>query len=156
MSKKIVLEGHINYDGILSPEERKSILNRIESAFNWLGADIPDEIELKGVKYNLKEEIQNLILKQELSTLEHRRLRKLITALEAEEKVMVNIVKTHDISDHKAMELCEQICGILRAMHELREIVDKTGKGKAIDAKEELMDRVEDTKRWLSYVKKVK
>jgi hypothetical protein len=155
MSKRIVIGPHINYDGILTEDERKSILNRIESAFSWLGADIPDRIELKGVKYDLKREIQNLIMKKELTPEENKRIEKLISTLEAEEKVMVEKVKTADISDHKAMELCNDICGLLRAVHELREIVNKVPKAKALDAKEELMDKVEDTKRWLKYVHKL-
>ncbi len=156
MSKRIIIGPHINYDGILTPEERNSILKRIESAFNWLGADIPNEVTIKGRKYNLKQEIQDLIMKQELTADENRRIEKLITSLEAEEKVMVNVVKTADITDHRAMELCEKICGILRAVHELRDIINNAPKAKAIDAKEQLMERVEDTKRWLKYVEKIK
>jgi hypothetical protein len=155
MSKRIVIGPHINYDGILTEDERKSILNRIESAFSWLGADIPEKIELKGMKYELKREIQNLIMKKELTPEENKRIEKLISTLEAEEKVMIEKVKTADISDHKAMELCNDICGLLRAVHELRELINRVPKGKVMDAKEELMDKVEDTKRWLKYVHKL-
>ena len=54
------------------------------------------------------------------------------------------------------MELCEKICGILRAVHEFREIINMVPKAKVLDAKEELMGKVEDTKRWLKYVDKLK
>ena len=87
MTKKIVIEPIVNYDGILSQDERKKILNRIESAFGWVGATIPEEIELRGTKFKLHEEIQNLILKDELTSSESKRIEKLIESLDAEEKV---------------------------------------------------------------------
>ena len=92
----------------------------------------------------------------ELTGVESKRIENLIKALEAKEKVMEDIVRSADISDHEAMQLCEKICGILRAVHELREIINMVPKAKVLDAKEELMTKVEDTKRWLKYVDKIK
>jgi hypothetical protein len=156
MSKKIVIGQHINYDGILTADERRSILKKIESAFSWLGAEIPEEITIRGSKYKLNKEIQNLILKKELTPEESRRIEKLISALEAQQKSLVDEVKTADISDIKALEMANKVCGILRAVHELRDVINKVPKAKALDAKEDLMEKVEDTKRWLKYVNKVK
>jgi hypothetical protein len=156
MARKIVIEPHINYDGILSPEERRSILNKIESAFSWLGAEIPEDIEIKGKKIKLNEKIKNLIFKDELTKSESMEIEKLITTLETEGKSLVNLVKVGDISDIKALELSNDICGILRAVHELRELIKKAPKAKALDAKEDLMHKVEDTKRWLKYIEDVK
>lgn len=156
--KKIIIGPYVNYDGILSSDERKRILKKIESAFSWLGAEIPEVIEIRDVKYNLNQEIQNLILKKELTQDENQRIKKLISALESEEKSLTNSIKTGDISDHKAMELLTIICGILRAVQDLRELLNKASRSESEvnSAKKELLNKVEDTKRWLDYVEKIK
>ena len=156
MTKEIIIKSYVNYDGILTQDERQKILKRIESAFGWLGASIPEEIELQGVKYRLREEIRNLVLKDELTEAESVQIKKLISSLEAEGKFLKNIVMTEDISDFEAMDLSEKILGILRAVRNLREIIRKVPKSEALDAKEELMIEIEDEKRWLKYVKKIK
>ena len=62
VSKQIIIKPYVDYDGILTLEERKKILTRLESAFSWLGATIPEEIEINGKKIKLLKEIQNLIM----------------------------------------------------------------------------------------------
>ena len=47
------------------------------------------------------------------------------------------------------------ICGLLRAVSELRELIRKVPKSEVLDAKEELMNSVEDKKRWLKFTKKI-
>ncbi len=156
MEKKIDLEPYINYDGILSDDERKRILDRIESAFSWLGATIPKEIEIQGKKYKLQQEIQNLILNNELTDPENDRITRLISHLENEKKVLTDIIKKESIADYDALELSNRICGILRAVHDLRGLAKRAYKVKAFNAKQELMDTIDDEKRWLKYVKKIK
>jgi hypothetical protein len=133
-------------------------LNRIESAFSWLGATIPEEIELDGDKIQLRGEIQRLILKAELSAEESVKIDQLISALEKKERGLVNIIRNDNIPDYDALELSNKICGLLRAVHELRELIRRTpnNTSEALDAKQKLLDDVEDKKRWLKYVKKIK
>ena len=137
-------------------DERKKILTRIESAFGWLGATIPEEIELADTKFRLREEIQKLIMKQTLTPEESQRIIRIITLLEHQSEFLKSIVKSEDITEAEAIELSNNICGILRAVHQLREFVKKEPKSKALEAKEELMQEVEDDKRWLRYIKKIK
>lgn len=157
MAKEIVIDSYIDYDGILTSDERKKILNRIESAFSWLGATIPEEIELDGEKVQLRSEIQKLILKAQLSSAENLRIEKLISSLETKERGLVNIIKNENIPDYDALELSNKICGLLRAVHNLRDLIKRVpdSSSKALDAKQKLLDDVEDEKRWLKYVKKV-
>ena len=155
MTKRVVVEPIIDYDGILTETERKKILKRIESAFCWLGASIPEDIELDGVKFKLRSEIQHLIMKNELTRSEKEHIKKLIASFEDREKFLRALVKTEAISDIEALEISKKICGILRGVHDLRELVENAQKGKAYDAKNDLMRDVEDEKRWLKYIKKL-
>ncbi len=155
MTKKILIEPLVNYDGILSQDERKKILTRIESAFSWLGATIPTKIELDGETYRLCDEIQKLIMKDELTYSENERIKRLISALEHEGKILKDVVETGKITEEEAIAYADKICGILRAVHKLRELIKKAPKSKALDAKEELMRKIEDKKRWLEFSKKI-
>lgn len=156
MPREIIIGPHVDYDGILTQDERKKILARLESAFNWLGASIPKEIKIEGIKYKLREEIQNLIMKDKLNSSESIKIKKLISILEDQEQFLRSVVRNDDITEEEAMELSDKICGILRAVHELRELTKRAPKAKAMDAKEELMHNIEDKKRWIKYVHKLK
>jgi hypothetical protein len=155
MKKKIVMEPYVDYDGILTQDERRKILTRVESAFARLGATIPEEIEIEGVKFRLQEEIESLVLKEKLSPSENKRIKKLIFVLEDHSKLLKSIVRTGDISESDAMDISEKICGVLRAVHELRELVRSGPKSDSIDAKQELIKNIEDKKRWLKYLEKI-
>lgn len=156
MTRKVILEPIVDHDGILTTEERKRILNRIESAFSWLGAAIPKVIELDGEKIKLRDEIQKLIMKDNLTESEHDRIKKLIALLGDKQKLLRDIVNVGSISDTEALEISNNICGILRAVHELDDLVKRAPKTEAANAKQELMNDIEDKRRWLKYVKKIK
>ena len=156
MTKEIIIKPHVDYDGILTQEERKKILAKLESAFGFVGADIPKEIELDGEKFKLRNEIQTLIMKEELSTMERIRIEKLITKLEAHGKKFKDMITNSAITEEQAMEFADMICGLLRAVHKLRQVIQKAQQTKAYDAKNELMQKVEDEKRWVKFTKKVK
>jgi hypothetical protein len=156
MTKEIVIGPYVDYDGILTKDERKKIITRIESAFGWLGATIPEEIKLADTKFKLREEIQRLIMKKNLTPEESGRIEKIIMLLKDRGKRLKTKVKTDSLTEQEAMELSDKICGILRAVHELRELVKKAPTSRALDAKQELMNDIEDTKRWLKYTKKIR
>lgn len=156
MTKEIIIKPYVDYDGILTQEERKKILAKLESAFGFVGADIPIEIKLDGEKFKLRDEIQNLIMKKELSTTERIRIEKLITKLEACGKKFKEMITNSAITEEQAMEFADMICGILRAVHKLRQLIQKAQQTKAYDAKNELMEKVEDEKRWVKFTKKIK
>ena len=156
MTKEIIIKPHVDYDGILTQEERKKILMKIESAFGIVGADIPREIEIDGEKFKLRNEIQDLIMKEDLSTMERIRIEKLITKLEAHGKKFKNMITNSAITEEQAMELADMICGLLRAVHKLRQVIQKAPQTNAYDAKDELMKKVEDEKRWVKFSKKIK
>jgi hypothetical protein len=143
MTKKVFIEPYVNYDGVLTQDERKKILTRLESAFASLGATIPEEIEIEGVKFRLHDEIEKLVMKDDLIDSESKHIKKLIFVLEDHERFLKSIVRTGDITEGEAMELAETICGILRAVHELRELINAAPKSTAKDAKQELMKNIE-------------
>ncbi len=155
VSKQIIIKPYVDYDGILTLEERKKILTRLESAFSWLGATIPEEIEINGKKIKLLKEIQNLIMNKVLTTSESERVKKLISVLENHEKFLKSIVSNDSISEKKAIEISDKICGILRAVHNLRVLIKEAPTAKALSAKQELMDNIEDNKRWIKYTKTI-
>ena len=90
-----------------------------------------------------------------LTTSESERVKKLISVLENHEKFLKSIVSNDSISEKKAIEISDKICGILRAVHNLRVLIKEAPTAKALSAKQELMDNIEDNKRWIKYTKTI-
>ena len=156
MTMEIKMKPLVDYDGVLSNEERKMILSRLESAFSIVGASIPEKITINGETFKLRKELRDLIMKKELTITENKHIEKLIATLENQQKFLKHVVQREAITEQEAMDISDKICGIIRAVQELREIIKKAPKAKAMDAKSELMRDVEDQKRWIKYTKKVK
>ena len=155
MKRELRMQPLVNYDGILQPEERERILNRIQSLFNWVGVGIPEEVEIDGKRIKLNRLVSDFITKSEFSEEDHNNIKILIKVLLKKEKALEKIISTDNISDHKAMKMLDEITGILRAVDKLRNLsgVDEQ---ELLTDKEDLMRKIDDEKRWLKFVRSMK
>jgi hypothetical protein len=147
----------VDYDGVLTKEERKRILSRIDSMFSWVGASIPDTVEIKGKKLPLRRAINDLIMKDELDDDDVKRIGRMVKALESHGRELREVIRKGDIDEDRAVEIYDEIKGILRAVSKLRRL--KAGEDDDDDEnydKSVLMDRVDDEKRWQKYLKSVR
>ena len=155
MKREIRIQPLVNYDGILQPEERERIMNRIQSLFNWIGATIPEDIELENKNIKLRKLVSDFITKSEVSDEDKENIRILIKALKKKSLELRQVISTQDISDHEAMVLLDEITGILRAVDKLRNLTEDNEK-EIHSGKEDLMRKIDDEKRWLKFTRSMK
>lgn len=143
----------VNWDGVLSPDERGRILARIRSAFAEVGTRIPDFVEVEGRKLPLRETVLAYLERERWTRRELGEVDALCAALEGRVAELERSIREGDIDEASALALMREALGILRALSHLRKLGDA---GERSVAKEALMSRVEDERRWLRFVRRVR
>ncbi|MEE9150995.1 MAG: DUF5788 family protein [Thermoplasmata archaeon] len=143
----------VNMDGILTEGERKRIIKRLHSILSWVGSIIPEKEEIQGRQIDLRKTITELITKPELTIKDIEKAKVLASGIAERERYLEEVIIHGDITEEEALQLLEEARGLLRAMEELRNI---RGKRKAIEAKETLLSKVDDEKRWSRFLGKIK
>ncbi|UCE72962.1 MAG: hypothetical protein JSV56_07955 [Methanomassiliicoccales archaeon] len=143
----------VDMDGILSEDERKRIIKRLHSALSWIGSIIPEEEVIDGKYVNLKEIIMDLISKPELTREDLMKAKVLAKKIAERERYLEEVIIHGDITEEKALRVLEEARGLLRAIEELRNIQER---GKAKDAKNLLLSKVDDEKRWQRFLSMIK
>jgi hypothetical protein len=135
----------------LTEEDRRKILGRIHSLLFWLGKFIPEEELLEGEKVPLRDVIFRYIMKENPSPEEVQGALDLADALEAKARKLEKQLQEGILTKGEAHVLLDEICGLLRAVDDIRKF---RGANAPIKAKA-MMDRVQDERRWLTFVKNV-
>ncbi|MDY6959682.1 MAG: DUF5788 family protein [Halobacteriota archaeon] len=137
---------------MISEEDRNELIEKLKKSFSIVGREIPDEIYINGEELELSTIILNLIKKDELTEEDiklKRYLKKLLIFKESnnEEKL-----KKEDLTEVEAEDLYDETLGIKRAILALEGI----GKERE-DIKDAYRgESIEDMKRWIGFLKRVK
>lgn len=138
---------------LLTPEERAKMIARIHSLVYWVGMLIPEHEILGGSEVDLRDVVYNLTTKEELTQEEIAEARDLINLLRQKARSLEKHLVKDPLTLGTAKDLLEEICGLLRAVDELREAESREmGDFK----KNELMARVDDARRWREFAEAVK
>ena len=135
----------------LTEEDRRKILSRIHSLLFWLGKFIPEEELLEGERVPLREVIFRYIMKESPSPEEVQGALDLADALEAKARQLEKQLQGGILTKGEAHAILDEICGLLRAVDDIRK---SRGANTPIKAKA-MMNRVQDERRWLTFVKNV-
>lgn len=138
---------------LLTNEDRAKMLARIHSLVYWVGMLIPEHELLGDSEIDLREVVYNLTNKEELTSEDTAKANELIRLLKEKERSLESRLSHDKMPLDAAKELLEEICGLLRAMDELRSIETPE---KAEFRKQEVMSRVEDAKRWQKFLDSIK
>lgn len=138
---------------LLTSEERNKMITRIHSLVYWVGMLIPEHELIGGREIDLRETIYNLTSKEKLSPEDIKQANDLIGLLKSREKDLETRLAHDRLSVETAQGILEEICGLLRAMDELRSVESME---KAEFSKKQLLTRVEDAKRWQKFVQSIK
>jgi len=138
---------------LLTNEERAKMLARIHSLVYWVGMLIPERELLGDSEIDLREVVYNLTNKEELSAEDIAKVNELIRLLKAKEHSSESKLAHDELTLKAATDLLEEICGLLRAIDELRSIETPE---KAEFRKQEVMSRIEDAKRWQHFLESIK
>ncbi len=136
----------------LTPEERKKILARIHSLLFWVGENVPDTEELDGQKVPLRDVVFRFITEEQPSEDTVRSAHELARSLESKARSLESDLRLEPMEKETAHQVMHEALGLLRAVDELR---DLKLEGRDVKARE-LVSKVSDEKRWLSFVKKVR
>ncbi|OPY31234.1 MAG: hypothetical protein A4E32_01684 [Methanomassiliicoccales archaeon PtaU1.Bin124] len=136
----------------LNQRERERLLGRIHSALYWVGEFVPDEYEIDGRKIKLRDTIYSFISKDDPTEEEVEAALGLANRLQKEVREREDDLRHMNLSVDDAKELMDEVAGLMRAVDELRHIEDE----KVDYTKQRLLDRINDERRWLKFVKEIK
>ncbi len=136
----------------LTEQDRAKIIARCHTALFWLGKFIPDEEIIEGQRVPLRDVIYNFVSKPNPSEDEVLQALSLAEAMQKKAKDLESSLRTEDnLSKGQAHMLLDEICGLMRAVDEIR-----TSRGADAQLKAKaLMAKVSDEKRWQEFVKSV-
>lgn len=126
---------------------------RIHSLVYWVGMLIPEREALGASEIDLREVVYDLTNKDHLTPDDVERVNELIRLLKEKERSLERSLANDPMTLEAAKELLEEICGLLRAIDELRSVETPE---KAEFRKAEVMSRIEDAKRWQKFVESIK
>jgi len=143
----------VNWDGVLSTEERQRIAARIRSAFGAVGARIPDIEVIDGKRLNLRDIVFDYIGKERPTEADIEMADKIAGGLERKVKELEERLRRDQLSERAAVDLMREALGVLRALQQLRGLRDPS---RGAVARKAVLTRVDDERRWLEFMKKVK
>jgi len=138
---------------LLTSEERAKMLARIHSLVYWVGMLIPEREILDDSEIDLREVVYNLTSKEKLTPDDIAQVNELIRVLKAKERGLEKSLAHDPMTLDGAKGLLEEICGLLRAIDELRSVETPE---KAEFRKRDVLSRIEDAKRWQKFVESIK
>lgn len=144
-------QGLLDMDGVFSPEERERALARLNSLFAWVGARIPEQVELEGRKVSLRQLVNRLINRPHLDEEELRSVRSLEGVLKRREQELRLNLRDDVLSEEEALALFNEARGILRTILRLREL----GREERDMEAAVLQQRLLDEKRWVALLRSV-
>jgi hypothetical protein len=137
---------------LLSNDERAKMISRTHSLVYWVGMLIPERELLDGSEIDLREVVYNLTSKEKLTVEDVQEANDLIDHLKERERELEGQLSHDQMSKEAAKGMLDEICGLLRAIDELRSAENAE---KAEFKKNALMNRVEDAKRWQKFVESI-
>jgi len=143
----------IDARSLLTPEERAKMIARIHSLVYWVGMLIPEQEILGDSEIDLREVVYDLTTKEKLTDEDVARVHRLIDLLKQKAKSLETKLAKDPMTVSTAKDTLEEICGLLRAIDELRSVESVE---KAEFRKREVMNRIEDAKRWKHFVDSIK
>jgi hypothetical protein len=158
MPSKSSIDAPVEGEGIdarmlLTSEERAKMLARIHSLVYWVGMLIPEREILDDSEIDLREVVYNLTSKEKLTPIDIAQVNELIRVLKAKERGLEKSLAHDPMTLDGAKGLLEEICGLLRAIDELRSVETPE---KAEFRKRDVLSRIEDAKRWQKFVESIK
>jgi hypothetical protein len=136
----------------LTENERLAIISRVHSLLFWVGKFIPQHEIVEGRQIDLRDIIFQFISKENPSPEDIQGAKELADLLEVKARALEKQLNVHEVTRADAYKLLDEICGLLRAVDELRNSHGETAKYQ----KTALMAKVNDERRWLHFVDQLK
>jgi predicted Zn-dependent peptidase len=129
--------------------ERKQLLERVDREGSTVGAAVPEQIEVQGEPFELREFVFEIKRRDTVPADERERVEQAKKNLRRERLLRRQTIETGEVSYSRAQELADSILGIDRALNAL-ESLEPTDLEAEASAKE-----AADRKRWFDFLKQV-
>jgi hypothetical protein len=148
-------ENKFDIDEYISQAEREHMLFQLHRYLAWVGESIPEMITIDGKDIQLHDLVLKLIQKRRLTESERKYVKWLIHKLENIEQIDEERIEKADLTRTQAELIQDEAAGLLRAIMDLRDLEE--GKISQADFKKlNISDKVEDARRWVKYMKKMR
>jgi hypothetical protein len=139
-------------------EERNKFLWSLRSDFAWEGKKIPENVEIEGQEYRLRDIVRRLEKKEVLDTDEAADIRDLIPKLREQAKVDEELLETEELTRAEAKMLFEEAAGLLRAAIELIDKLEGWGSKKGPEEFKKMLNtqKLLDERSWQALMKSLK
>jgi hypothetical protein len=141
-------------DDQLTMEDRKRLEAKLHRLLFWVGAEIPEEIKLECGNIPLRNTVYNFITKDKLTPEETQQVRKLLHCLEKRELIDEEKLEHAPLTKKEAEALSLELAGLLRAIMDLKDL--RVPKQERRLCERSKYHKVEDMKRWATYIKEIK
>ena len=148
----------IETDDCIGYEERSKLLWSLRSDFAWAGKKIPEVVEIDEQNYRLRDLIRKLEEEELPDPTETAEIRALIPKLREKAAVNEEILETKELTKTEAQNLYEETTGLLRAVMELNDRLERKSDEKSVDEFKRMLNtqKVVDEKRWQELIKSLK
>jgi beta-phosphoglucomutase-like phosphatase (HAD superfamily) len=153
MPRKLQILPLVDMDGVLTEDERRRIIKRLHSLFSWVGSSIPEHEVISGKPLDLRKVVSDLIKNPELTPEDIEKAWRLARGIAKRERYLERVIISGNITEERALELLDEARGLLRAMDELENIRERNKIKECIAS---LMCKVDDEKRWMKFLDRVK
>ena len=132
----------------LTEVDRRAIISRIHSLLFWVGKFVPQHEIIEGREIDLRDIIFRFVSKEDPTPEDIQGAKDLAERLEKKARELEKVIRVDEVTRADAYRMMDEICGLLRAVDELRNSHGDV----ALYKKTALMEKVNDQKRWLQFV----
>ena len=149
-----MVENEVDGNGAarLTDTERAAIISRIHSLLFWVGKFIPQHEIVQGREIDLRDVIFQFVSKEKPTPDEIQGAKDLADLLETKARALEKEIKDREVTKANAYLMLDEICGLLRAVDDLRNSHGEVAEYQ----KTALMAKVNDQRRWLQFVDELK
>ncbi len=140
-------------DEYISPEDRERLISELHRFLAWVGEELPEDFEANGERIKIHDIIWSCIHKKQISQKEKQDFMELVHLLEAKEKQDEETLHRANLTREEAKKLFHESAALIRAIMDIKEC--ESGKVQLKGSGEDIKKKIDDAKRWLSFLKTV-
>ena len=141
------------HDDYITDEERRHLISGLHRLLVWVGEPLPDIVNIDGKALEIHETIWQCIHDKDVTEEEKSNLEDTARLLEKKEKECEETLQGACLTHSEADKLYHEIASIMRAITDIREC--ETGKVNLKEHNEDIVRRINDAKRWMTFLKTV-
>jgi len=143
----------LKHNDYITDEERRHLISGLHRLLVWVGEPLLDTVNLDGKTVDIHETIWQCIHTKEFTEEERNNLEEIARLLEKKEKDREDMLQTANLTHEDADKLYNEIASIIRSVIDIREC--ETGKVYLKEQNDNIGQKVDDAKRWVSFLKTV-